>query len=361
MEEAKSRNQRLLHLDLLRVLAAFAVVVCHVSGQAFSESGYEHESWYASVIYTSVVRWCIPVFVMISGALFLDSKKTASIKTIFCKYVRNVAIAFCVWSVLYTILLIHKLETFEDIIVNIIHGPYHFWFLKMLIGLYIAVPILKLIAERKRLEVYFIRLSIITASVIPVLFYFYEPGHSPIARAIYNWVDTADLDIALGYSGYFMLGHYLTTVTVSKKRTGLLYILGLIGTAGVMLMTIWEVKATGTSNEYWMQPLNPFPLMMGIAVFLFVVRNKERIDKRYHKLIAHAAKMSLGVYIIHVIVIWRLNTFLHLSATSFNTIFSIPLLSVLTFCISYIIAWVLNGIPYVRVLVDWSKTGFSKR
>ena len=79
-------NQRIIYLDLLRVLATIGVIVIHVCGRGFYGSLFT-SSWYYAVFYHSLVRWCVPVFFMISGALFLNPKKTVTYKEILLKYI----------------------------------------------------------------------------------------------------------------------------------------------------------------------------------------------------------------------------------------------------------------------------------
>ena len=58
-------TQRIISFDLLRIVAAFAVIMIHTSGQWFGELSPE---WEFANIYDSLSRWCVPVFIMISGA-----------------------------------------------------------------------------------------------------------------------------------------------------------------------------------------------------------------------------------------------------------------------------------------------------
>lgn len=54
----------------------------------------------------SGVRWAVPAFLMISGAVFLE--KSIVIKDILRKYIFRIALAYAFWSAVYT--LFYKLH-----------------------------------------------------------------------------------------------------------------------------------------------------------------------------------------------------------------------------------------------------------
>ena len=83
MENSKNR---IVYADLLRIIATFAVIVLHVSVSKWYESPIREYNWQMFNIYDSLVRWSVPVFVMISGMFFLNPNKeidflTGSFKT----------------------------------------------------------------------------------------------------------------------------------------------------------------------------------------------------------------------------------------------------------------------------------------
>ena len=87
-----SREQRAYHLDFLRVFATFAVMVLHLAAQNWDKINVKTFEWNVFNFYNSIVRWAVPVFVMISGALFLS--KDIQLKKIFSKYILRIVTAF---------------------------------------------------------------------------------------------------------------------------------------------------------------------------------------------------------------------------------------------------------------------------
>jgi len=60
--------------------------------------------WQVLNLYDSLVRFCVPVFVMISGAFLLNSEKHLTISVIFRKYISRIVLAFVFWSAMYSLL-----------------------------------------------------------------------------------------------------------------------------------------------------------------------------------------------------------------------------------------------------------------
>ena len=75
----KEKSERVLYLDAIRGAATIAVIILHIATQNFYINPHE-PAWNIFNLIDSGVRWGVPVFVMISGALFLE--KDISIKDI---------------------------------------------------------------------------------------------------------------------------------------------------------------------------------------------------------------------------------------------------------------------------------------
>ena len=64
-------TSRIYYLDILRILATIAVIGIHVSAQGWYSEPIERDTWSIFSAWDAAVRWAVPGFVMISGALFL--------------------------------------------------------------------------------------------------------------------------------------------------------------------------------------------------------------------------------------------------------------------------------------------------
>ena len=88
-------------------------------------------------VYDSLVRFAVPIFVMISGALFLQ--RDIPTKIIYTKYILKLSVAYIFWSLIYSLYYGGNLSRH---VINFINSTFHLWFIPMIIGLYIAYPII---------------------------------------------------------------------------------------------------------------------------------------------------------------------------------------------------------------------------
>ena len=340
-----SSNNRVIQFDFLRVVAAFAVVWLHTSAQKFYTC-YPSVEWVARNSYDSLVRWAVPIFVMISGSLFLDYRKKIEIKILYSKNITRIALIFFFWSVVYTVYEGVGEKSFLGLAVTIVNGPFHFWFLKTLIGLYIAVPILRAIVVDKKIERYFICLSLVTAFFIPMLFpligFVSDVGRN-LAEKYYN---EFGINIALGYVGYFVLGHYLANNNIKKTVKRIICILGILSVFAVGILTFLVSSRIGAPYEFFYEYLNVFTLFEAVALFILI--KEIEIAPKYHPVLLTASKLSLGIYIIHPLVMYVLSDYLNIDSASLNPIYFIPLFALMVFLISYCVSFVLIRIPIIK-------------
>ena len=96
----EDRSENLFWVDVIRALVMFGVVLAHVSADVITEWGrFPASWWWAANIYDSFARGCVPVFVMVSGALLLP--KDESYRSFFVKRFKRILIPFVVWTALY--------------------------------------------------------------------------------------------------------------------------------------------------------------------------------------------------------------------------------------------------------------------
>ena len=158
---------RLYYLDVMRVVAILAVIMVHVSAQNLYDAKICSNEWIIFNAYDSLVRWCVPLFVMISGSLFLN--RNIEIYKIYRKYLLRLVIAFIFWSIIYALYAYFKDGlSLTNFVLEIISGHYHMWYIFMICGLYILTPILKKIAESESVTKYYILLAIIFTFIINI-------------------------------------------------------------------------------------------------------------------------------------------------------------------------------------------------
>ena len=342
-------NNRIIPFDVLRIIAAFAVVILHVTSQRLDTS-FPSSEWEIRTVYDSFVRWCVPVFFMISGALFLNHGRKLSVGRLYKINILHLIFIFFVWSFIYAIYsAIVKCDyNVGHILLRIIEGPVHFWFLKILIGLYVTIPILRMITQNKQSEEYFLIVALITAFVLPMIFTFiglYNESYKSFVLYHYN---AYGIRIASGYVGYFVLGHYLFTYRLSGLVKKVIYIMGLFSVFSVIFLTHWYSHHINESSELFYDNLNVFTLFESMSVYLAIIEFK--LPTKYYSLVSRLSSLSLGVYLSHFLVLMLFN-FYGIDSNSFNPLFFIPCYSLIVFVLSCLVVSLIMKIPILKKLV----------
>ena len=151
------KKDRILSFDLLRIIAIFSMMMLHVSATQFDSVAVNSASWQTFNIYDSIVRFCVPVLVMISGVFFLDPAREYPMDKLLKKNVWRLVTAYFFWSFAYAVvdafLTYHRpnRDFLVSVVENTFTGRYHLWFVTMMIALDLLVPVLRKIAEDEKL------------------------------------------------------------------------------------------------------------------------------------------------------------------------------------------------------------------
>lgn len=342
---------RTTYIDFLRVFATFAVVILHVAATNFYATDVNGFTWHVFNFFDSIVRWCVPIFVMISGALFLN--KNVSVKKIYTKYVLRILMAFLLWSGIYLMFNTNQVVSVSYAINSILKGYYHMWFIMMIIGIYMCIPLFKTITqEGDDLVKYYLLLSFIFVSFMPTVSLlsadFFGNFITNIVSSINSIMNSMSMNIVFGFGGYFVLGYYLDKISISAKHRKYLYILGIIGFVSTILLdAACAIKTQKACVKYYSYfRLNV--LLESIAVFVWF-KYRNYVHVRTLPLIAKLAKWSFGAYLVHVLVLEQLvQKYFNLYTISFNPLVSVLAISFIVCTISFVVSGLLHKIPIVN-------------
>ena len=139
-----NNGARDLRLDIMKLGAAFAVVWLHVSAPIVAgrmDAG--DVSWWMGNIADAASRWAVPIFVMISGALYLSKPIDGSLREYYRRKSARVLFPIIVWSgVFLTVQFYSHGIGITDAVRMLITGTpyYHMWYLFMILGIYLIAP-----------------------------------------------------------------------------------------------------------------------------------------------------------------------------------------------------------------------------
>ena len=349
MSSDKKLVERIEYFDVLRILATFAVIVLHLSAQNWANVNVSSRAWFAFNLYDSAVRWAVPVFVMISGALFLGREVT--LRTLLSKNILRIAAAFAFWSAAYALidLLVYR-DTPAGALMQFFQGHYHMWFLFMIVGLYLIIPLLQKFTCDEPLVRYFLLLGLVVAFLLPqlaVLASFFSWNVSSVISTILTY---GHLHLPLGFTVYFVGGYYLSRRTFSKREELAVYLAGIAGFLFTVFASVWVSNRQGAASTLFYGHDTFNVLFMAVAVFVFARQhlNLAHAGNRTRSLLRALSKYSFGAYLVHAMVIDALYGFFGLDTLAHNVSFSVPLLAAVVFLASMLISAVLHRIPLLK-------------
>lgn len=327
-------KQKTAYFEWLRLMASAAVVLMHTAAGQWSAADCGSAQWCWLALYDGLVRWPVPVFVMITGALFLPRK--TELKTMLRSYIPRMAVCWLVWSAVYT------LYSGELTLQALASGCYHLWYLPFLCGVYLTVPFLQKVAEDDRLMGQLTMAALILGSLIPWGLELGElllPRQAAALAAVRGHLNYA---FFLDLLGALVLGHWLHSHALPRRPRRVLYGLGLVCAGATAAATIHFSRRSGVPVSLFFQHASPLNLCTAAAIFVFAKHHLTTLPAW----VARAAKCSFGVYLSHALVIDLLaDRGIH--ALSRDPVWSVPVLAAAVFVISLALTAVLKRVPLI--------------
>ncbi len=257
--------------DLIRIVAILQVIILHSMESAFIKS---------------LCSSCVILFVMLSGSLKLDISGEFSRKRWMSSLVK-IAVSFVVTSILYAVFVSEKVDTMQ-LLKNIAVGYYHLWFLYMIFGLYLCIPIILQIKQNAKVYRLFVGICLVTAIIVPSVTNI--TGYTGLEYIVYELVR---IDIGLEYIIYFVLGDLLSG---REYRYASIIIAVCLGIAAKIISSFVSVPP-GDLNIGQM-----LYACMWFVLLLVLGRNLPHSD-RLIRVMAYISKQCFIVYLVHAAVI----------------------------------------------------------
>lgn len=369
MNLSNQKNQHIVWLDVVRFIAMFTVVCCHCTDPFNFYPGTapnigEIKLW--GTIYGSVLRPCVPLFVMITGALLLPVRGDTS--TFYKKRIPRVFYPFLIWSVLYNLFpwITGLLGLNPQIILDffpyageevmqqsfsvslkyILMIPFnfsilavHMWYIYLLIGLYLYLPVFSAWVEKASERA---KLMFLLAWGVTLLLPYYYQFVSNYLWGTCSWNSFGMLYAFAGFNGYLLLGHYLKNLEWSLKKT---LAIGIPMFAVGYAVTFLGFRHITALPEYTDEMLELFftycslnVVMMTIPVFMLAKKVKVN-SERMKKALANLTVCGFGIYMIHYfftgpsVVLMR--------AINMPIGLQIPVAAILAFAVSWGLVWLI--------------------
>lgn len=321
-------------IDWMRVTACLMVMTVHstepfyLGGEGSLILTQTDARWVS--LFDTFVRACVPLFVVASS--YLQFPLHYSTGQFLKRRVIRVVVPFVVWTLVYALYWGEPADNLRSLLLNFNYAAGHLWFVYMLLGLYLLMPMLSPWAERvgKR-ELQFYLLLCFLTTLLPLL----RAGYGDTPPVIYGptgipnparyplWGEASWNAYGLfyyfsGFLGYMLLGLYLRRFVgeLSWRRTLAIGLPAwLVGFAICYFGFLWAVEAdakglfpvegpTGLAAVWettWINDTVSVALMTIGWVLLF--RKFKASGRFFQRILLPISKASYGMYLCHMIVL----------------------------------------------------------
>lgn len=330
-----------VYLNYLRVFAALAVLVLHVicTPVAYYQNLYSSTELFWVRFARNLMNWCVPVFVMITGVLFLNPDKELPLSKLFKKYISRFVLVILIFGTLYCfmeLLFSDRNITLGKILLavkNTLTGKSwdHMWYIYMVIGLYLLLPPMKIFINNVSDKLLYFTLGILFlfSSIIPYLQQFMDLNLQFPCVSIYLF--------------YLLFGYVIHYKNFCLKNVY----------AVIILISYCVYISLIQFNSFFLIENNAFLRTLGyespiVAVAAFAIFSLCKNIKKESRIINFVAPLTFGVYIMHPVFINFCYKVFHITVENYPLIISLVIVSLITIIGSLLATWILRLIPFVR-------------
>ena len=328
----------------MRVLAAFTVVVLHVTGVAVDQ--YQRiapTDWWIANAFNATTRWAVPVFFMLSGSLLLGPSKREDAWTFYRKRAKRVLIPLLGWSVFYILWRIYfhqdKVGLLQSVYMVGTGAYFHMRFLYLLLGLYLFVPFIRVFIANTTLSD--LRLCTFLLFALCFMAGILDLRHTRSSNVFADCVR---------YLPFFMAGLTFRYFRVTGRVAvvSLIVALVMIGLTAVGTRYVAGMSAGESRYNHFHAAESLTCILTSLGMFMFLSYVPRVSPKWLNRTVQWIAPHTLGIYLVHPVFMdlfnWR---------GGGHTLWPDPgigvwLWSAVIILCSLAITWGINGVPYLR-------------
>lgn len=354
-------KRRYANIDLLKTCAILMVIILH--SQIYNINFIENFKISTIMQYFfRIITEGVPIFIVVNGYLLLNKKDFELKKHI--KKMLKIFFILIIWSFILTILikliynekLVLK-EIIKNVLITNINNKYTgiLWFLQNLIALYLIYPILKNTHDTNKNIYNYIFIILMINTIFVNLF-------SLISQMIETKIKFDYINIFTTYIGnfqilsnrnfliFFMLGGYLYEYKekFENKKIRMMWIT--IGIIAWIIALLYAIIMSKLQNKTYGENFNYntiFILLNIIGIYALTYKYQYN-NKWYNKLITCISKNTLGIYLVHILIIKIINR-IYLGP---NSLLFKGTKVLITFFLSFFITIIIKKIPKIKKIIE---------
>lgn len=348
--------KRKLHLEALRIIAIYFVILTHTGNRGFTYFTTLKPSvgYFFAICIPLLCNICVPLFYMISGATMLgkDESPAQIWRRRIPKYLAVLILA-TLTMYLYYGLKNEKALSVGDFLLTLysknVIAPY--WYLYSYLGFLILLPFLrKMIRNLSDREFgYLFLLHLVFSGLIPMGQYWLSGGQVYLNGSLNISILTMTI-VIFPAAGYWLEHRQ----NLSWKKIGLLWIATVLAMAAAVFMTHYKIRITGQIKEsqvgtfYKCLCLIPSVTVYATAKKLFDTR---AVPGWLEKVILSIGGCTFGIYLMEQILRERGYAVQEFLAAGLTEVPATLLYVGLVLGAGYVITWLLKRIPGINKLI----------
>ena len=332
MGKTVQNNNREAYYDLLRIIACVMVLYMHSPLQGV-------DSNLVSAVVTYATGPCNALFFMVSGALLIKPHQLDFDKFI-SRRIKRILPPLLSWSVIYLLIKVSignlsPTEAFHELCLFPFQatGCGYFWFMYVLMGCYLLIPIVSSwISIASKRDILILLGLWFVCSFIPLI-----TTITPVTEEFNSWPYYFS-----GFFGYMLMGYFLKQFPLNLCK---LFITGLLGIV-ILVITLHIHPDFFFSGKLYFYT-QPYIILLSIMIFGLLRKYcNKNADSR---ILAKVAEATFGIYLTHSIV---MNYILkdNLFGAGMQSFVGMTLRVVITFVVCFIFIQLINLTPLKKIL-----------
>lgn len=354
-------RKRSVYLDILRAMACLCVIYNHVNEYGFfmfAAREIGSPQYFVELFASILCKAAVPVYFALSGALMLG--REVSWKKLWQEKIPHIVLLLAVYSMLYYGVEVQAGRAQWGLKTFLFGGyekgwGYSLWYLYAYLAFLIALPVLAPMARSLSNQTfgYLFAVALVFRCLIPGFEALHWEGVHHLNPDFNLTFLTCDI-VLYPLMGYFL--HHRADRRALRKALPAFCVAAVLATAASCYMTYRDYFHTWVAHTQTYHDL--FAPILLLAVFSGAKVLLEPVDEgsRASRVFAEIAKCSLGIYLIHPLIVEKLRglggLFTWMTGTGV-----LPLIGSLLYCLvmlllSLIPVYILRRIPYIRRLIS---------
>lgn len=339
------QSGKVLYFEWLRCIAAAMVVLIHVTSGIMDNYSIADVGVARALVWSEIqiafTRWCVPAFLMVTGALLLNPDRHIGWQKVWI-YVRRMLLVLCTFGFAFCLMKelfkyrVVNLAMFGDSIIDLLsnNGFSHMWYVYALIGVYLLLPLFKdfvNMSSKRDLEILLVVFFCLTC-IVPTI-----NAAFGLRLVSFVWITSTVF--------YVFLGYYAHTFLILDRR---LAAVGIVALVVNMALKAFGIIQYENYFKFLHGPACPMEALWALMVFLLF---KRFFNRPYGGGVATLSNLSFGIYILHPLFINILYKGFHLMPWDYPPVLYEVVVWVIAFFGSIVVVWLCKRTPFLKSFI----------